>query len=120
MNFLLEITKDDYSTAIINTKGLAETLGFGAQILFIGMLAVFAVLTILWFCMIGFKFFFHDLKSGKAQKTPALSTVPETKPYEPVASTDEEIVAVIAAAIAMAESESGGGIKFRVVSFKRR
>lgn len=120
MNFLLEIAKEDYSSAIINTKGLAETLGFGAQILFIGILAVFAVLTILWFCMIGFKFLFHDIKSGKAQKTPALSTVPETMPIAPVTSTDEEIVAVIAAAIAMAESECGGTVKFRVVSFKRR
>jgi Na+-transporting methylmalonyl-CoA/oxaloacetate decarboxylase gamma subunit len=34
------------------------------------------------------------------------------------ASLDEEIVAVIAAAIAMAESESNG-LKFRVVSFRR-
>lgn len=33
-------------------------------------------------------------------------------------SNDEEIIAVIAAAIAMAESESEG-LKFRVVSFKR-
>ncbi len=32
---------------------------------------------------------------------------------------DEEIVAVIAAAIAMAESESDG-LKFRVVSFRRK
>jgi hypothetical protein len=34
------------------------------------------------------------------------------------AGIDEEIVAVIAAAIAMAESESNG-LKFRVVSFRR-
>lgn len=34
------------------------------------------------------------------------------------ASLDEEIVAVIAAAIAMAESESNG-LKFKVVSFRR-
>ena len=33
-------------------------------------------------------------------------------------AADEEIVAVIAAAIAMAESESNG-LKFRVVSFRR-
>ncbi len=37
---------------------------------------------------------------------------------EDVDSTSEEIIAVIAAAIAMAESESNG-LKFRVVSFRR-
>lgn len=35
-----------------------------------------------------------------------------------VANDDEEIIAVIAAAIAMAESESNG-LKFKVVSFRR-
>ena len=43
-------------------------------------------------------------------------------PVLPVAATatsDDEIVAVIAAAIAMAESENSG-LKFRVVSFKRK
>jgi LPXTG-motif cell wall-anchored protein len=35
-----------------------------------------------------------------------------------VADNDEEIIAVIAAAIAMAESESNG-LKFKVVSFRR-
>ena len=44
MNFLLEITKGDYTDKIIETKGFAETLGFGLQMLALGMLAVFAVL----------------------------------------------------------------------------
>ena len=38
----------------------------------------------------------------------------------PAASDDEEIIAVIAAAIAMAENECGGNKQFRVVSFKRK
>ena len=66
-----------------------------------------------------FKFFFHDLP----QKKKSVASVPKapvvSEPVPTVSSNDEEIVAVIAAAIAMAESESDG-IKFRVVSFKRR
>ena len=57
------------------------------------------------------------VRSKFAAPAPKAQVVSE--PVTPVASNDEEIVAAIAAAIAMAESESDG-IKFRVVSFKRR
>ena len=65
-----------------------------------------------------FKIFFHDLKS---KKTTAVK-VDQTEQIEQIeqTSTDEsEIIAVIAAAIAMAESENSG-VKFKVVSFKRK
>ena len=57
-------------------------------------------------------------ESAEKQKK-ALESEPAPEPVVATTNTDEEIVAVITAAIAMAESESGG-IKFRVVSFKRR
>ena len=65
-----------------------------------------------------FKFFFHDL-AQKKKATPKVVQSVEAAPVTVSKTNDEEIVAVIAAAIAMAESESDG-IKFRVVSFKRR
>ena len=61
-----------------------------------------------------------DLPAKKAQKVVVNKEVVESfVAPEPVVSQDEEIVAVIAAAIAAAESESGGLAKFRVVSFRR-
>ena len=118
MNFLLEITKDDYSSKIIDTKGFIETLGFGGQMVLLGMATVFAVLAIIWVCLTIFKFAFQEKpKSNKK----AVEEAPAVVEPVPVArsSQDEEIVAVIAAAIAMAESENAG-LKFKVVSFKRK
>lgn len=118
MNFLLEITKDDYTTPIITTKGFSETLLFGLQMVLIGMATVFAVLILLWIALTLFKVFFHDIaktkKESKTENTPTPVAAPLVN-----STSDEEIVAVIAAAIAMAESESNG-IKFRVVSFNRK
>ncbi len=118
MNFLLEITKDDYGDKIIQTKGFLETLGFGAQMLLIGMLTVFSVLVLLFGCLTVFKLVFHGAE--KKEKKPTPPPVAAQAPTAPAYVTDDaEIVAVIAAAVAMAESESGG-IPFRVVSFRRK
>ena len=124
MNMLLAITPDQYSDKIIESAGFMETLGFGAMMLGIGMLAVFSVLCILWGALMIFRIVFYDMPSRK--KAPAGQKVVETVPAKaaqaaPVAvASDGEIVAAIAAAIAMAESESTTGAKFRVVSFKRK
>ncbi len=106
----------DFSNFDISQLGNAAI--FGGAILLIGMLAVFAVLVVIWLCLVLFKVAFHDLPSKKSEDAPEVSAtlVPM---QEAAQSTDDEIVAVIAAAIAMAESESSG-IKFRVVSFKRK
>ena len=116
MNFLLN--------ADINNTKLAdapsEILGLGGQIVLIGMLTVFSVLGLLWACLTVFKLVFHDIPAKRAQKVVAEKEVVESfVAPEPTVSDDEEIVAVIAAAIAAAESESGGLAKFRVVSFRR-
>ena len=120
MNFLLEITKEDYGSSIIATKGFAETLLFGAQMLLIGMLTVFSVLIIIWIALVIFKFFFHDLAKREHKDVVAPAPAPIPEPVTINTSSDDEIIAVIAAAIAMAESEANPGVKFRVVSFKRR
>lgn len=120
MNFLLAITENDYATEnLLQSHSFADVLGFGGQMLLIGIGTVFAVLCIIWLCLVLFKIAFHDLPAKKkAIKTEA--EVVDDVEYVPAAvSNDDEIVAVIAAAIAMAESESSDA-KFRVVSFKRK
>ena len=119
MNFLLEVAKNDYTDKIIETKGFLETVGFGGKMVLIGMLTVFAILGIIFVCLTVFKYVFTEQKKEKAITTKEVvveeSSAPKTCEY----SNDEEIIAVIAAAIAMAEDENQGA-KFRVVSFRRR
>ena len=119
MNFLLNISPDDYGTKnLLSEAGFLDTLTFGLQMLLIGIVAVFSVLGLLWFCLYLFRVFCHDLPAKKA----SAKTQPEVAEPTPVATPatdDAEIVAVIAAAIAAAESENSG-LKFRVVSFRRK
>ena len=120
MNFLLGITANDYGTEnLLKQFSLGDVIGFGTQMLLIGMATVFAVLCIIWLCLVLFKLVFHDLpERKKANKTVAESeNVVESTSN--AAGSDDEIVAVIAAAIAMAESESSDA-KFKVVSFRRK
>ena len=98
---------------------LVSALGFGGAILLIGMATIFAVLILLWLCLVIFKFFMHDLPARRAESAKNEPTHEEA--VQPVAQTasNDEIIAVIAAAIAMAESECSD-VKFKVVSFKRK
>ncbi len=114
MNFLLEVT--DYTVPISN---LTDKFLFGGKMVLIGMATVFAVLFILWISLLVFKFVFHDVGSRKTKTKEIKNT--DTPVFTPhYANANDEIVAVIAAAIATAESESAPGSKFRVVSFKRK
>ncbi len=111
----------DYTTPIVDfanfdASSLISALGFGGAMVLIGMATVFAVLILLWVCLILFKLFFHDIPEKKS-KAPKASVAPAQETAN-IQSSDTEIIAVIAAAIAVAESESGG-VKFNVVSFKR-
>ena len=119
MNMKLLIAIDEVNKA--TGEGLetfADKLSYGGTMLLIGMLTVFSVLVIIMLSLYAFKFFFHDLAQKKKAAPKVLQNV-EPEPIVVDKTNDEEIIAVIAAAIAMAESESDG-IKFRVVSFKRR
>ena len=120
MNFLLSIDPSDYSEKILNKYGAWETFLFGGRILLIGLAAVFAVLVIIWLALLLFKVFMHDIPSKRKTKPkPITEIAPVTAPVVQ-ANDDAEIIAVISAAIAAAESESTPGVKFRVVSFKRK
>lgn len=110
---MLSISADKYN----QTLNFSEALSFGGEVVIIGMVAVFAVLGLLWAVLSLFKFVFAPTaKEQKAQKPAVSAPAPSSRPM----TTDAEIVAVIAAAIAMAEGESDSGMKFRVVSFRRK
>ena len=115
---------EDYSKPIVDFANfdiaqLGNALLFGASILLIGIVTVFSVLCILWLFLYLFKLLFHELPAKRATKkkvSPIITAVDKTT--EEAYTDDGEIVAVIAAAIAMAESEHSG-MKFRVVSFRK-
>lgn len=94
-----------------------EKLSFGGSTVLLGMGSVFAVLGIIFAVLMIFKYVFTNLEAKKkpAKEEPVAVITPA-----PVYTDDSEIIAVIAAAIAMAESESEDNIKFRVVSFRRK
>ena len=113
-NFILSISADQYSEKL----NVSEALEFGGQMLLLGIGAVFAVLAIIWLVLTVFKAVFTRIEKKEKPVTAKQET--EAPALAPVYTAEEEIVAVIAAAIAMAESESGNNVKFRVVSFKRK
>ncbi len=109
MNSLLEVT--DFTKPVEN---FIDRLTFGGSMVLIGMGVVFSVLIIIWASLALFKVFF----ANNGEKTIKEAIEPAPVPVQ-VKADDSEIIAVIAAAIAAAESESNG-IKFKVVSFRRK
>ena len=97
---------------------LLDALALGGTMLLIGMLTIFAVLSLLWLLLVLFKIAFQGMdKKKESEKAEVSVVVPQ--PLAPKTNDSDEIIAAIAAAIAMAESESSG-IKFKVVSFRRK
>lgn len=121
MNILLAISEKDYAQNLFDAGyNLGEVALFGLMILGIGLATVFSVLCLIWFALIIFEKVFAKQKTNKTKENaPAPAPVAVPTPVAEAESNDDEIVAVIAAAIAMAETESGG-LKFRVVSFRRK
>ena len=116
MNFLLDINSVDITKPI---EKFGDKFLYGGQMLLIGICTVFAVLILLWLTLVLFKLFFHDLPS-RPKKIKEDTVEPAPVQQDAEAADGEEIIAVIAAAIAMAENECGGNKQFRVVSFKRK
>ena len=95
----------------------------------LGMVTVFAVLSILWGCLEIFKYVFYTLpeqrKNASSSEANADAASPESKSVseeEYAYADDGEIVAAIIAAITAARSEQGTAAPsgFRVVSFRKR
>jgi sodium pump decarboxylase gamma subunit len=118
---ITDFTKPIVDFSNFEISQLGDALIFGGAVLLIGMATIFVILCLLWLCLILFKVFFHDLPekrknaASKVVEEPTKAVVEEVAPV----SDDGEVIAAIAAAIAMAESESSG-IKFKVVSFRRK
>lgn len=106
----------DFSSLKISDLG--DAIVYGGSVLALGMLTVLSVLCILWLFLFLFRIVFHDLPKKFGKKKVAVTNTPVQKVEETTHQNDEEIIAVIAAAIAMAESE-GSGMNFKVVSFRR-
>ena len=100
---------------------LSEKFLLGSKVLLIGMATVFAVLCIIWFCLYLTRLLLSRI-TGTDEKAPATAPAQAAAPVAQSAPTpvlaEGELIAVIAAAIAAAEEESGRK-GFRVVSFHR-
>ena len=111
MNALLEVT--DYTQQPID--GFLNKLSFGGMMLIIGMLAVFVVLVIIWAFLAAFSRLSHRKKTAK----PAPKQEIRNETYHKNTADERELIAVLAAAVYAAESENNG-LKFRVVSFRKK
>ncbi len=100
---------------------LGQAALYGLTMLLIGMATVFAVLCVIWLCLVLFKYAFHHEATEKKEKPAKVVEAAPAPVYAQAAQSadDGEMIAVIAAAIAMAEDECAGA-KFRVVSFRRK
>ncbi len=118
--FLLKMQIEENPNLAIENKW--DAFLQGGAVLLRGLLTVFAVLCIIWFCLFLVRKII-ELMSGQAQaqaqkKAPEPAPAPQVVAPVPTVSADSELIAVIAAAISAAEAESGHG-GFRVVSFRR-
>ena len=105
----------DYTKPI---EKIGDKFAFGGQMLLIGMSVVFSVLVILW----GALELFHLIVAKATEAAEKKKAAPEEAPAEVTPSIpesdDAELIAVLAAAVAAAETEAPGK-SFRVVSFRR-
>lgn len=100
----------------------------GIPVAVLGILTVFAVLTLIWGALELLKYFFYTIPEQKKKDQTKTAPKNEPAPVAPVvsapvaASNDEEIVAAIIAAITAARADEGISptVGFRVVSFKKR
>lgn len=109
-----------------------ERAGVAGSVTLLGMVAIFAVLTILWIVI---EVLHRVLNRGKKTDAPA-APAPQAAPAKPAkavpapekktpakaaapAGTDDALIAVITAAVAAAMEEEGYTGGFRVVSFRR-
>ncbi len=111
--FLLEANAAGNATDLT----MPERLGIGSNVFLQGMLTVFAVLCIIWFCMVVTRFFIHDLPERRKKAAEAAVSATASDVEASPTTDDGELIAVIAAAVAAYRAEDEGG--FRVVAFHR-
>ena len=111
MNPVILSATMDYTKPI---EGFTNKLQFGGMMVLIGMVAVFSVLFIIYLSLVLFKFAFGSKRTEKTEDIPAPAVVYRSARQ----ASEDEVIAVIAAAIATAEAENPGK-QFKVVSFRR-
>ena len=106
----------------------SDAWAFAGQVTAIGMGMIFAVLALLWGILSIFNLVFGAKKAPKAAKVeaPKAAKVEAPAPVAeptPAESSDDALIAVIAAAVAAYRADENGGVEpdgsFRVVSFRR-
>lgn len=103
-------------------EGALDKLWYGLQVTLVGMGTVFFVLFLLMFVVYIFKFIFYTIPNRKAAKNTDTAVEEPIQAAAVATDNDEEIAAVITAAIA-SFYENGNGAearqKYKIRSFKR-
>ena len=110
---------------ITDESSFLDRLGLGGQTLLLGMVVVFAMLFVIYLCMVAMQAVFirksPKTAKGTASEKPVETPEPAMQVTEAVPDTqtsDEQLVAAITAAIAAYTGDAPSS--FRVVSFKKR
>ncbi|MBE6581253.1 MAG: hypothetical protein E7650_06540 [Ruminococcaceae bacterium] len=101
---------------------LGERLGYAGRMTLIGMMTIFAALSLLWGALALFRTVLAAADKRRAAKTADAAAPVEAAAPAPTPVTDDgAVVAAITAAISLMLAEENGGSTpaFRVVSFKR-
>ncbi len=93
-----------------------DALSVGGQVAFIGMLIVFSVLIILMVVLVAMKYIFAP-KENKEEKAVVAPQPQEVKPTVTAEEDDEELIAVLTAAIAASLNTSTYNLNIK--SFRR-
>ena len=93
-----------------------DALSVGGQVTVIGLVIVFAVLVILMYVLVAMKHIFAPKTSKTIETTPVVETVKETVAPAPT-EDEEELIAVITAAIAASLNTSTYNLKIK--SYRR-
>ncbi len=101
-----------------------DAASLGIQVPIVGMLMVFAVLTLLWGVLAVSRIFFYDLPKKRAAQSETDENTLTDSPAAPAApavapADDAALVAAITAAITAMRADEGCTDGFRVVSFRR-
>ncbi|MBR2473490.1 MAG: OadG family protein [Clostridia bacterium] len=119
----------NYLASIVDNFGndtMARFVEAGLPVALLGVLTVFAVLSIIWGSLEVLKYFFYTLPEMKKKEVSQQESqsVSERAPVQSQGAyaNDEEIVAAIIAAITAARADEGvpPSVPFRVVSFRKR
>ena len=113
------------TVTLLSGMNLGERFAYAGRMTLIGMMTIFAALSILWGALVLFRKF---VQRGEVQKdhnpvapaAPAAPVAPAPAPVAQAADNGELVAAITAAVSLMLAEENGGRVpNFRVVSFRR-